>query len=96
MKSIYTVVVLCISKPTTQICMEYSFQVWTGTLHYNLGLLDKLKIRVYSVFGPTLAASFKPKDHGCDLASLNLIEKYFFAIWSSELAGVVRIPSSYG
>ena len=59
--------------------MEYCCHVWAGARSCYLELLDKLQKRICKT-----ASSFDPLAHRRNLASLNLLCRYYFGICSSE------------
>ena len=85
-------------------CMEYCCLVWAGPPSCYLDVPDELQKRVCWtvgrtlcwIVGPTLAAFLEPLDHRQQLASLNLLYRYYCGICSSELAEPVSFPYSRG
>ena len=74
--------------------MEYCCHVWADAPWCYLELLDKLQKQRCRTVGPSLAASLEPLAHRQNLASLNLLYRYYSVRWSSELAQLVRFPYS--
>ena len=96
MKFLSPEVALYLYKSTTRSCMEYCFHVWTGTPSCYMELLDKLQKRICRTVGPSLAASLEPLAHRRNVASSNLLYRYYFGRRSSELAQLVPLPYSRG
>ena len=67
-------------------CIEYCCLVWNGPPSFYLKLLDKLRKRICSTVGPSLAASFDRLAHRQNVDGLNLFYSYYFDRCSSELA----------
>ena len=74
--------------------MEHCCHIWTGTPSCYLELLDKLQKRICRTVGPSLASFLEPLAHRRNVARLNLLYRYYFGRYSSELAQLV--PFSRG
>ena len=96
MKFISPEVALYLYKFTIYPCMEYCCHVWAGAPGCYLELLEKLQKLICRTVGPGLAASLEPLGHCRNVASLNLLYRYFFGRCSSELAQQVPLPFSPG
>ena len=75
--------------------MECCCHVWAGTPSCYLEFLDKLQKWICRTLGPTLAVSFEPLAHCCNVASLSLFYRYYFDRCSPELAQLVPLPYSW-
>ncbi len=96
MKFLSPEVALYLYKSTIQPCMEYCCHVWAGAPSCYFELLDKLQKRICRNVGPALAASIEPLAHRRNVASLSLFYRYYFGIYSSELAQLVPLSYSRG
>ena len=85
---------LYLYKSTICPCMEYCCHVWAGAPSCYLELLDKLQRRIFSIGGPSLAASIEPLAHDRNVASVSLLYWNYFGRCSSELAQLVPFPFS--
>ena len=72
--------------------MEHCCHVWAGASSCYLELLDQLQKRICRTACPSLAASLVPLVHCQNVASLSLFYRYYFGIYSSELAELVPLP----
>ena len=77
-------------------CIEYCYHVWANVPSCYLELLDKLQKRICKTVGPSLAASLEPLAHWRNVASLSLLNRYYFGRCSSELSQLVPLPYSRG
>ena len=59
-----------------------------------LDILDKLQERIYRTVGPLLSAFLEPLAHRLDLTSLSHFCRYYFVIFSSEMAQLIPLPCS--
>ena len=59
-------------------CMEYCCHVWAGAPSCYLELLDKLQKRIYRTVDASLSAFLESLAHRRDVASLNLLYRYYF------------------
>ena len=89
MKFLSPEVALYLYKSTIRPCKEYCCHVWAGAPSCYLELLDKLQKRICRTVGHSLAASLEPLAHRRNVASLNLLYRYYFGRCSSELAQLV-------
>ena len=86
MKFLSPEVALYLYKSTIRPCMEYCCHVWAGAPSCYLELLDKLQKRICRTAGPSLASFLEPLAHRRNVARLNLLYRYYFGRYSSELA----------
>ena len=77
MKFLSPEVALYLNKSTTLPCMDYCCHVWACASSL-LELLDKLQKPICRTVGPFLAASLKLLAHRQNVASLSLLDRYFF------------------
>ena len=87
-------VALYLYKSTICPCMEYCCHVWAGAPSCYLELLDKLQKWICRTVGPSLATSLEPLVHCRNVACLSFFYKYYYGIYSSELAKLVPLPFS--
>ena len=92
MKFLSPEVALHLYKSTIQPCMEYYCHVWVGAPSCYLELLDKLKNWICRTVGCSLVVFPKTLSHHGNLASLNLLYRYYVGRCSSELAELVPLP----
>ena len=85
---------LYLYKSTIQPRMKYCCHVWAGTPSCYLELLDKLQNRICRTVGSFLAASLETLAHCQNVASLNLLFRYYFGRGLFELAQLVLLPYS--
>ena len=89
-------VALYLYKSTIRPCMEYCCHVWDGAPSCYLELLNKLQKRICRTVGPSPAASLEHFAHRRNVASLNLLYRFYFGRCFSELAQLVPLPFSRG
>ena len=92
MKFLSPEVALYLYKSTIRSCMEYCCHVWAGAPSCYLELLDKLQKRICRTVGPSPAASLEHFAHRRNVASVNLLYRFYFGRCFSELAQLVALP----
>ena len=75
--------------------MEYCCHAWAGAPSCYLELLEKLQKWICRTVGPSVFDSFEPLAHHWNMASLSLFYRYYFGIYSSELAKLVQLSFSW-
>ena len=78
-------VTLYLDKSTIRLWREYFCHAWASTPVCYLDMLDKLQKQVRRTVGTLLATSFEPLNHLRNLASLNLIYRYYFGRCTTQL-----------
>ena len=76
--------------------MKYYCLAWARAPSCYLELRDKLQKRVCKTVGPSLAASLELLAYSQNVASLNLVYRYYFGRCSSELSQMVPLHYSQG
>ena len=75
-------------------CMEYCCYVWADAPSCCLDMLDKKQELVCRTVGPSPSVSHKHLADCQNVASLSIFYRYYFGIYSSELAALVPLPIS--
>ena len=96
MKFLSPEVALYLYKSTIRPCMEYCCHVWAGAPSCYLELLNKLQKRICRTVGPSPAASLEHFAHRRNVASVNLLYRFYFGRCFSELAQLVALPFCWG
>ena len=89
-------VTLYFDKSTIRPCMEYFCHAWASAPVCYLDMLDTLQIQVRKTVSTLLAASCEPLSDLKNLASLNLIYRYYFSRCTSELVELIPLHCSRG
>ena len=78
MKFLSPEVALYLYKSIIRPCMEYCCHVWISAPSFYLELLDKLQKRIYRTVDPSLSPFLEPLAQRRNVASLNLLYRYYF------------------
>ena len=78
MKFLSPEVALYLNKSTALPCMDYCCHVWACASSLLLELLDKLQKPICRTVVSFLAAPLKPLAHQQNVASLSLLDRYYF------------------
>ena len=83
-------VTLYLDKSTIRLLREYFCHAWASTPVCYLDMLNKLQKQVRRTVGTLPAPSFEPLNHLRNLASLNLIYRYYFGRCTAQLVNLVH------